>query len=58
MMEYESNLKNIDETAILAFVTETKNGKLSVISTTASQMPRIEARREEATEPVYYYSFQ
>lgn len=57
-MEHESNLENIDETTMLAFVTETKNGKLSVISTTASHMPRIEARREEVTEPVYYYSFQ
>ena len=58
MMEHESNLKNIDETAILAFVTEVKNGKLGVISTTASQLPLIEARREEANERVFYYSFQ
>lgn len=58
MMEYESNLKNIDETAILAFVTEAKNGKLGVISTTASQLPLIEAQREETSELIFYYSFQ
>lgn len=57
-MACESNLINIDEAAILTFVTETKNGEFGVISTAASQLPRIEVRREEATEPVYYYSFQ
>ena len=46
------------KTAMLTFLTETKNGEFGVISTTASQLPRIEVRREDAAEPVYYYSFQ
>ncbi len=54
----ENNLTNIDETAMLTFLTETKNGEFGVISTTASQLPRIEVRREDAAEPGYYYSFQ
>jgi len=58
IMKRENNLTNIDETAMLTFLTETKNGEFGVISTTASQLPRIEVRREDAAEPVYYYSFQ
>jgi len=57
-MKRENNLTNIDETAMLTFLTETKNGEFGVISTTASQLPRIEVRREDAAEPVYYYSFE
>ena len=57
-MPCEDSLKNIDENAILTFLTETKNGEFGVISVSRSQLSRIEVRREEPSDPVYYYSFQ
>ncbi len=57
-MEFKSCLISFDETTLLTFVTETKNGELDIIETISSQLSRIEARREEPTEPTYYYSFQ
>jgi hypothetical protein len=57
-MACEDSLKNIDENAILTFLTETKNGEFGAISVSGSQLSRIEAQREEPTDPIYYYSFQ
>lgn len=47
-----------DESAILTFLSETKEGVYGVVSTPASHLRKVEARREETSEPVYYYSFR
>jgi hypothetical protein len=57
-MEGEKGQKSIDENAILTFLTETQNGEFGVIPTSACQLPRIEAQREENYEAIYFYSFQ
>lgn len=57
-MEHEDTLRNIEEAAILTFIAETKDGKYNIVSTNSKQLQRINIRREEIPEPVYYYSFQ
>lgn len=57
-MEFKKNLIDFDETTLLTFITETKNGEHERIEITASQLPRIEVLREEPAEQIYYYSFK
>lgn len=50
--------KNFDESAMLTFISEAKDGVYGVVCTPASHLPKVEVKREDPSEPVYYYSFR
>jgi hypothetical protein len=48
----------IDESGLLTFASDVQEGKFGEISIFVSQIPRIDAMREEPPDQLYYYSFQ
>lgn len=57
-MAEKKKTKKFNESAMLTFLSETKEGVYGVTSTPASHLQKVEVRREEPSEPVYYYSFR